>query len=313
MAAGAESPERQFRLRPGVRLAPAGEGRWQARWDFDRVTFLEGAACIAVLPWLVPRLAHTASRSELLADPECPCGAAELERVLETLLDQGFVEQEPEGGALPAGAAVGLRGADLDRVRERFGRVAITIAAEPVFGRQIRDALEAMGVESPRIQVTPDIDTLLRDEITFPVVSQTALSRIQLETVNTRSIARCRPWLLVGVWDSRVLVGPLFVPGETACHACYRARLDGHRAHLEAHRALEAWECDSSAPPVSPAAPPILSGLAACWTAQEAFAFLSGAQPVHTAGRVLVYYPEDVRISIEAVLRVPWCAACGTA
>ena len=72
----------------GVVLAPADRNRWQARWDFDEVTFLEGESCHSVLPWLAARLDGVRSLAQLQSSPDCPCTPQQLAQVLEMLMER---------------------------------------------------------------------------------------------------------------------------------------------------------------------------------------------------------------------------------
>jgi bacteriocin biosynthesis cyclodehydratase domain-containing protein len=107
-----------------------------------------------------------------------------------------------------------------------------------------------------------------------------------------------------------VLIGPIFLPGETACYACYRRRLDSHRRHIEAFEHWDRWR--RSQTDLLPAAPvlPAIADLAAAWTAVEVFHHVTGARNPRTLGRVLVYDSDEPRLNIETVLRVPWCPVC---
>src|SRR4051812_6548236 len=81
----------RLRLRHGLVLAPADNERWQARFDFDGVTLLEGEACRAALPWLARRLDGTRSVDELQRSADCPCTSEQLQEVLSTLTQHGYV------------------------------------------------------------------------------------------------------------------------------------------------------------------------------------------------------------------------------
>src|SRR5215813_5792980 len=51
----------------------------------------------------------------------------------------------------------------------------------------------------------------------------------QLTAWNSRSLASRHPWLLVKPVGIEIWIGPMFVPGETACWECLAQRLRGHR------------------------------------------------------------------------------------
>jgi ribosomal protein S12 methylthiotransferase accessory factor len=154
-------------------------------------------------------------------------------------------------------------------------------------------------------------DDLLPDRA-FVVAVETDCTPATLERINSWALAGRRPWMLVGAWNRRLLVGPIFVPGETACYECYRKRLASHRAHLEAYQALEA--CRLTHSPAVPREPvlPALCDIAAAHAALELFHFATRLSPARTVGRVLVYDPVESETTVESILRIPWCPLCAS-
>ena len=171
----------------------------------------------------------------------------------------------------------------------------ITICGSSQLAHAIVSSLTQQGFATPRrseIQTMP----ALGSKSSLAIVVETDHTTAQLEAFNRRAIDAQQTWMLVGVWNRRVLVGPIFLPGETACYLCFRRRLDSHRRHLAASRALEAWRHSLASPPekcdfAEPVLPAIAS-LAASWTALESFSLVTGTRPVRTLGRVLVYQPD---------------------
>ncbi|MEM9221338.1 MAG: TOMM precursor leader peptide-binding protein [Pseudomonadota bacterium] len=51
----------------------------------------------------------------------------------------------------------------------------------------------------------------------------------ELAAFNERALRENTPWLLVKPWGITTLLGPVFIPGETACWACLAQRLRWHR------------------------------------------------------------------------------------
>src|SRR4029077_20160754 len=132
----------------------------------------------------------------------------------------------------------------------------------------------------------------------------------ELDHFNAWSIRRRQSWLLAGAWNRRVLVGPIFLPGHTACHACYRRRLDSHRQHRAAYEAFDQWQRGQTLPPDETPVLPAIVELAAAWTSLEVVSHVLEVRPCRIRGRVLVYFPDEARLDVEAVLRIPWCPAC---
>jgi oxazoline/thiazoline synthase len=78
-------------------------------------------------------------------------------------------------------------------------------------------------------------DLLERDGLTpvregdFMVVVTDDYLRPELATWNTRSLTAGKAWLLVKPVGMETWIGPVFVPGHTACWECLAQRLRGHR------------------------------------------------------------------------------------
>jgi ribosomal protein S12 methylthiotransferase accessory factor len=327
--ARAWTPSCRPRLRRGIALAPADAGRWQARWDFDEITFLEGDACRSVLPWLAVVLdGRSIAELEAIARERSSLDA--LHEVLDCLdqlcfLTVGDGPHHAASGGLEA--AIEAMAADPAETIRRARAVRVVVAGRSPVADSIVRSLAAM--EFQPIDRTHSVEALnaatedplgrsvaLRTHVgdgpaVFPIVVEPDWSPDELDAINKVMHDRRVPWMLVGAWNRRVLVGPIFVPGETACYACYRRRLASHRRHLEAFEKWDRWQRSQTDP--APAAPvlPAIADLAAAWTAAEVFHHVTGARDPRTLGRVLVYYPDDARLSVEGVLRVPWCPVCG--
>jgi ribosomal protein S12 methylthiotransferase accessory factor len=305
-------PSCRPRLRPGVEIAPADGGRWQIRWDFDEVVFLSGDGCARVLPWLASRLHGEDTLGTLVGEAEARGVAAEFREVVALLREQRFVE---DGSVVardgPAELSDVLRGWSIDAAAalSDVAKTRIHVAGRTAVAERIAGACRRMGFVD--VEVSSCAGALPQTGLLVAV--EPDCGPVLLERINAWALTEQRTWMLVGVWNRRVLVGPLFVPGETACYVCYRQRLDSHRAHRAAYEALDAARRTRTAVAPSEAVLPALSDLAAGFAAAELFHFTTGAQAARTVGRVLVYLPLEMELGVESVLRIPWCPACDTA
>lgn len=298
------------RLRSGVVIGPADNERWQVRWDFDEVLFLSGESCRVVLPWLVPRLNGQSSLEDLENDAQKRGIQAAFREVIDCLCTHRFLDETPAGEMVSRDGglteAVHALGGDADAVRARLGRLSVVVVGCSRLAVRMAESVSAQGFAGVELR-PPGAELPIHS---FLVAVDPDCGGVLLESINAQSIVNRRPWMLVGAWNRRLLVGPIFVPGETACYDCYRTRLASHRAHLEAFRALDVWrrtreEIGSSEPLL-----PALAELTAAHVALELFHFAADFQPARTVGRVLVYQPADAALTIESVLRVPWCRSC---
>lgn len=132
-----------------------------------------------------------------------------------------------------------------------------------------------------------------------------------LAEVNAQAITAGRPWLLVQAPGIREgTVGPLFVPGQTACYACLESRLLSHMSfhaeYQEFRSYLEARRATSS--PWGGMEPhhQVLAGLATL----EATKFLTGYATPTVLGAFVTVDWFALKMQQHHVLRVPRCLAC---
>lgn len=125
-----------------------------------------------------------------------------------------------------------------------------------------------------------------------------------LETWNRSMLERNQPWLLVLPFDGVYgAVGPLFIPGETACYACFRSR---RRSALEDPEIAETYDERPAYHPMGAAVTSLLAGLAVHlalrWITRRD-AFIAGI--LYAVG--LLPHPS---VSAHEVFPMPRCAAC---
>jgi ribosomal protein S12 methylthiotransferase accessory factor len=300
-----------------VKLAPAPGGGYQARWDFDEIAFLSGPACERVLPWLLDRLDGRRSAAELGAEAPPACRPEEVAATLRALEEHGLLAEADDAptelhralAALPADPAPALA---------RLAAARAVVCGGSPLAAALRRSLVANGLARTESLARHEalaglLGTEARDDDdggAFLAVVETDWRPQDLEAVNAWALARRRPWMLLAAWNRRLLVGPIFVPGEGPCYECHRGRLGSHRRHLSAYRVLEALRRAEPRLPGPEPVLPALADLAAGLAASEVFSFISGLGTAHTPGRVLVYQPEEARLQVETLLRIPWCPAC---
>jgi bacteriocin biosynthesis cyclodehydratase domain-containing protein len=126
-----------------------------------------------------------------------------------------------------------------------------------------------------------------------------------LRRVNEARLANGGPWLPVLPYDGRSLViGPLVLPNESACHACYRLRRASASGYEEDFDLLDRT-------PTRAARTAALRAVAAGLAATVALRWLS-VRDATLPGRCYVLETGSVlALSFHRVLRVPRCPACG--
>jgi bacteriocin biosynthesis cyclodehydratase domain-containing protein len=132
----------------------------------------------------------------------------------------------------------------------------------------------------------------------------TAEDQAALPDLNTRMLEAATPWLLV---DARAgtpsLVGPLFVPPDTACLECLRRRRAGLTGHPAEYRTLLA---DRLAGPPGPWQRHLLLGLAA----GIVLGWVLAADPWLPGACFELGVAQGPTVRRHEVLAVPGCPAC---
>lgn len=150
------------------------------------------------------------------------------------------------------------------------------------------------------------------DQCGFVLVALERFSPSVLHAANRAAIAAGRPWMSVYFDGSEAVIGPLYVPGDTACYnefeiqneACI-ARQDDYHVYKESLTPPD----DSRVP--DPVLPPFLA-VAGGWAAAAAIPFLAGRKSFLLERAVHVDF-ERAAIDIQNVLRLPRCPACAPA
>ena len=299
----------------GVPLRPALSPWCRLVEDGDRVLVehggtvvtLEGRAVQALLPRLLPLLDGTRTVDEVveaLGRPVAPAVDRALGLLAENRLLVDGVHREPD--ADPVTAAASFAAAVTRHTTQADARGALTRATVVVAGTgsaaaEIRRQLRRIGIGSVHKLAfgdMPEGDAFLvaaprRDEVT------------RLAALNAAALELRLPWLQVLPFDGRLLiVGPLFLPGASACRACYLLRRGACSGYEDDFDRLERE-------PVRAPSPPPLDTFAAALAALLTLRWLTTCDPSLPGRFYLVETGSIVRLSYDHVLRVPRCATCG--
>lgn len=283
---------------------------WRAVEDGDRLLFehaghvveLNGRAVRALLPALLPLLdgAHTVQEIvEALG-----AGAEEPTRKALELLDlHGLLVDGPAVGATDAAA---YYVAAVCSVPPEKARAALTSSRVAVFGSA------PAGIEVVRVLGSAGIATTcadLADVVAEPadlvVVAPVAGEVEQLRGLNERRLSDATPWFALLPTDGRfTAVGPLYVPGQTACHACYLLRRGATSGYERDFSLLEGRPVRS---PMPAAASTIAAGLGALICLR----WLGAHDPTLPGVLYALELHGTLALTRHRVLRVPRCPACG--
>lgn len=290
-------------LAPWYRVA-TGVGKVVIEYG-QRIVCLEGGAAERLLPVLLPLLDGTRTVAEivvLLGEPVRPA----IEHALGELVKHGLLR----GGPPLA-----------DDVPRPVGGVAELIAALRPGNAPIGDAATALaacrvgvvggggaGVEVARLlrMSAVEVERAERVETGFDlVVCAPAPGELpRLPELNEQALAARQPWLQILPFDGRyAAVGPLYLPGDTACYECFRLR---RVANLEACDELALLERAPATYPSAPAVDAVLAGLAV----QLALHWLALGDHYAPAAFYAFELLPTLSLDVHHVHRVPRCRAC---
>ena len=120
-------------------------------------------------------------------------------------------------------------------------------------------------------------------------------------------------WISGAATGLEVRIGPLVVPGETACFMCYQMRLVACSERPEEALRFQSYfdrrKRDDGNHHENLVCGPVVCGQI---LAVEAIKHLSGILTPASPGKLCVLNLSDLSISIHRVLRKPWCPACSS-
>ena len=250
-------------------------------------------------------------------------GVAALEPATVGIVGCGYL------GSRIAGVLAGVRVARMilldDRVARREDAVYFDCAnrlVEPgtAFAQVTARALNDVGYTNVSPVIGPLHDdaglATLFDQCGFVLVALERYSPTVLHAANRAALAAGRPWMSVYFDGSEAVIGPLYVPGDTACYNEFEiqneasiARQDDYHVYKESLAPPEASIGEPRVP--DPVLPPFLS-IASGWATTAAIPFLAGAKSFLLEQAVHIDF-ERATIDRQNILRLPRCPACAPA
>jgi bacteriocin biosynthesis cyclodehydratase domain-containing protein len=260
---------------------------------------LEGAAVRALLPALLPLLDGTRTVDDLvrrLGEQVRPA----IEQALATLAGHGVVVEGPD--APHTLAVAGLFGLAPGEAATRLECATVDVVGGAAVGEDVARLLRLTGIE----RVRPAAWRARRDA-DLVVVAPAPGELDRVPAWNRRAWSASSPWVLVRPFDGRFTgVGPLVVPGESACHECSvrrRGACFGFGADV----------FDVEAAPVAAVAPPSIASAIAALAADVALRWTIGRDTTLPGLLHVLEAAPDLCITRHTVLRVPRCDVCSQA
>ncbi len=283
-------------LKPWYRLASRNDSLVFAYGE--SVVVFEGRAAQTLLPALLPRLDGRRTLDEIAAELG-PAARPAIESAV-ALLDRHGLLTEPPASSGTAQLLAALAGGAPAEAAGRLAASAVGVAGASEAGAEVARLLRLSGVERvQRLESWEEVGTL-----DLAIVAPSPAELPLLRAWNERALARGTAWLQLLPYDGHgAAVGPLYVPGETSCYACYLLR---RRANVGYAEELEALE---QAPAAYPSAPP-LELAAAGLAALVALRWLAFADPFVPGVVWTLELTSGPWLARHEVFRVPRCSAC---
>jgi ribosomal protein S12 methylthiotransferase accessory factor len=255
-----------------------------------RHSLLRGRVYELVVPWLDGRTAgDVCERLRAEASP------AEVYYALTQLERKDYLcEEEP---ALPAGQAA------LWSSQQVAPRTALRRLAErPV-------VVGAFGVEAgPFRELLESLHVRLADGGPPDVVLTDSAWRGELRDCNAAALRDGRPWLLVKPAGRQVWVGPLFRPGKTGCWECLAQRL---RANFPVAAYVQGRNGHAGAVVQDRAATPATLQVGWGLAANAVASWVVRGELPELEGKLQTLDLPTWRLQTHALIRLPFCPACG--
>ncbi len=221
----------------------------------------------------------------------------ELYLSLATLERDGYlIESDPDAHRAEAALWASL-GVDSRVARERAEQA--TVGARSTSGPVPASVKVALARAGLRISQDATVSLVFTDDYLRP----------ELLEINEEHIRTGRPWLLVKPEGAYTWLGPIFVPGRTACWRCLEHRL---RANREVESLLE--RRGRTGPfPVSLAALPATIDATIELAALQLRMFVSAGETSVLLSRIVTMNWATLEQRSHTVVRRPQCETCGDA
>ncbi|MEX0153348.1 TOMM precursor leader peptide-binding protein [Microbacterium sp. LMI1-1-1.1] len=288
----AESEATTYRVRTGLYVLPHGDDevfvREGSRAAFSKI--VRDPARRRLLARIVQAATDPVSASELADRWGAAC--SDIEEIAAQLADAGVLTRsaEPVGTTVVALHGEGLLADALTGLLRRDARLDLRALD------QLDDVLELFaseGVES--------------GDVVLAIVSD-VLNPVQFLEANTFSLEFGIPAIYVHTDGPEAVIGPLVVPGETACYLCHDLQDEGAR-HLRDEYLVYKDSLSRGVP--GPGSDPAVIDLAAAW-ARMALARRDPSSTGFLDQRVLRVETSRMEVMSHRILTIPRCPACAT-
>lgn len=212
------------------------------------------------------------------------------------LASRGLVGNADGIDAQPADAYWSEQNLDLAEVRRSFAEKTVSVRGIGIKTGGLCALLETMSV---RIAEEGDLNVVVVDHY---------LHR-ELEAINKAALAEGKPWLLIKPTGVEIWIGPVFIPGQTACWECLATRI---RANNPVLSMLEGFADADGVPAADFATTPANTSIAWGLTANAIAGWVAGGGEMESLeGRIQSFDTISNQAETHELLKQPACPACG--
>ena len=233
---------------------------------------------------------------EIVAAVATDAGAARAYYALDLLERGGYIEEAEDRFADDDAAFWAELDVPGKTAARRFDTLAVSVAGlggtDPTALRQLLDAMQIGQAPGGDLSVVLATDYL--DEA--------------LAAHNAEALAARRPWLLAKPVGAQIWLGPLFVPGVTACWACLAHRL---RLNREIEFAVHGRLAPDELFPIPRGSTASTRQLAEGMIATAVARWLAASALPDLAGKVVSLDLRNWQSLTHQLIRDPCCTACG--
>jgi bacteriocin biosynthesis cyclodehydratase domain-containing protein len=274
----------------------------------ETLVSFEGRAATRLLPALLPLLDGTRSLDEIV-EIIGPAVRQAVERALGLLQEHGVLT-EP---ALEAVTESERRSAEFLAATDPHGRTTaellatirtarVVVAGAGSLAADVASSLRRSGIGVERLVLPAESAEFSGFQLALAVPSGEELP--SLSAWNEAALRAALPWLQVLPFDGLFgAVGPLYVPGETACYECFRIR---RASNVDYGREFLALQDVPAALPAAASVEQTVAGLAATF-ALRWLAFRDQFLPGTWHALELGVRPA---LGVHVLYRVPRCPTC---
>ena len=285
-----EDGARMIRIHPRFRCEII-EQKAMMLFDETKYVVLESAAVAQLGQFLQD---GPCSREDLVRQVRGTLSRDKVQDLLGQLEQDGFVVEAPPDLSPRMLELSALLNVAPMVLSEALARTPVAVASCGPKTGSFKTVLEGWGV---RVSSEADITVVLTDDMLNP----------HLDDLNRAALQSGQPWMLVKPVGNEFFVGPLFIPGQTACWQCLAHRL---RMNRRAEVFLEHYK-GRPLPSGTPGGLPSLQAVALQRAASELARWIVQGRHERLEGHMLSFDARTWEQEWHPVARLPQCLACG--